>query len=146
MCRVMTLAFFRFFGKLAFSARSRQILDYLNFSCLWLDSHEKVNMGAACFRPNGKNFVDVLSIFVPKRDFLVNFKVGLTSPIGTGSRWLIGTRSRWPRWHFSRPSASEVPSAPWPSLSAFGLSALSVPLARGGRPRPSTPPCISEGG
>ena len=52
-------------------------------------------------------------------------KKPLLGPVGP-----IGTGSRWHRWPSSRPSASEDPSAPWPSLSAFGLLALSVLLAR----------------
>ena len=61
---------FPYFWETCFSARSRQILDYLNFSCLRLDSHEEVNMDAASFMPNGKTFVKCMSIFVSKPDFL----------------------------------------------------------------------------
>ena len=61
-------SFFVFFSKPVFSARSRQILDYLNFSCLWLDSHEKVNMDTASFRPNGKNFICLLYTSPSPRD------------------------------------------------------------------------------
>ena len=79
-------------------------------------------MDSASFRPNGKTILNFMSIFVPKRDFLVHFRVGQICCIGTGSRWLIGT------------------------LALFvGLRSLGPigPVGPVGGLRPPAPPCIS---
>ena len=55
--------------------RSRQILDNFNFKGLRLDSHEKVNMGAASFVPNSQTIVKFMSILVSNLAFLALFRV-----------------------------------------------------------------------
>ena len=70
---------------------------------------------------------------------VVHIRVGLICPIGTGSRWLIGTGSFWPRWLWSRPSASEVPSAPWPSMWASASWLYRSCWPGGGLRPPHTP-------
>ena len=61
-------------GRFFVLVRSRQILDNLIFWGLRLDSHEKVNMTPAIFRPNCQTISQFMSIFVPKPDFLIHFR------------------------------------------------------------------------
>ena len=99
--------------------------------------HAKVNSTPTTMVPHAlravreSQTVNFVPTQVSKPDFWVHFRVGLIWLIGTRSRWPIDTGLRWPCRPSSRPSASKVP-APWPSLSAFGLPALLIPLPGGG--------------